>query len=258
LEKENRMNDLALIAIGLGLGLALALVAVMVYALYRAAQQMRHSASQMLALGQRVESVANSLRTDLTTALSRLDAERLYSASLALSRLVKSLGLQVDTLQRTVFNQPPSPALDFTQAGMAVGTELDEEAADDAGMLANRNRWSAMGGGNVPQGANSYSGLPGDPLAGLSEEEKRWRVLEHFERKRAAAAGTPYPAAAYNPSNPLAGFTPSATPPAAGSGAYASLLEEAGGTPQPSPSPADFAGLEPEDGVELTEKSELQ
>jgi len=246
------MNDLALLSIGLGLGLALALVAVMVYVLYRAAQRLSQSASRMLVSVQRVEVVTNNLRADLTAALSRLDADRLYTASLQLQRLVKSFTLQVDTLQRTVFTQPPAPALDFSQAGMAVGTELDEEAADDARMLREVGRWQQ------PQSINQPAI---DPLANLSEDEKRRRVLEHFERRRAAAAGAPYDPG-YNPalSNPLAGFAPSSssTPPAAGSGIYASLLDEASQRPAPNPLPPDFSGMEPEDGVELSEKTELQ
>ena len=178
------MNDLALLAIGIGLGLALALVAVMVYVLFRAAQQMRQSASQMLALSQRVEGAANGLRAEVTLALSRLDADRLYTASLSLNRLVKSLSLQIDTLQRVIFTQPAGPALDFTQAGMTggvAGTGIDEEAEDDARMLREAGRWQ-----------QPLANQPlADPLAGLSEDEKRRRVLEYFERKRAVEAGFP-------------------------------------------------------------------
>ena len=131
--------------------------------------------------------------------------------------------------------------------GGVAGTGIDEEAEDDARMLREAGRWQ-----------QPLANQPlADPLAGLSEDEKRRRVLEYFERKRAVEAGFPYspPASA----NPLSGFVPStSTPPAAGSGIYTSLLDEAGRTPQPPPVPTDFSGLEPEEGVELTAKTELQ
>ena len=241
------MNDLALIAIGLGLGLCLTLVAVMVYALFRAASRMSQSVECMIALTKHSEGTIDRLRTDLTAALSRLDAERLYSASIGLQRLVKSLGLQVDTLQRTVFAQPAGPALDFTPTGMG----LDEEAVDDARMLAERARWQ--------QSANP----PVDPLAGLTEQEKAVRVQQFFERRRQEQAAAGQVAGQVEVAAGTMGVypwssSPSSTPPAAGSGIYSSLLEEVGQHPQPVPAPADFSGLEPEEGVELSEKTELQ
>jgi hypothetical protein len=219
----------------------------MVYLLHRAAGQVKKSAEKMLSAAARNESVTDKLRDDLTTALARVDAERLYSVSLSLQRLVKSFSNQVDQLQRAVFAQPASSALDFSQAGMAAGlagTELDDEAADDARMLADRARWQAAA---IPAGATGSNPLA-DPLANLSEEDKSRRVMEYFERRRAVAAGFPY----VEPSP-----SPVSTPPAAGSGAYASLLEEASQRPQPTLSPHDFSGLEPEEGVDLSEKGEL-
>ena len=255
----NSLNDLALIAIGIGFGLCLAAVAGMVYVLERAAQRMSRSAERMIALAQHSEGVIDRLRSDMINALSRLDAERLYSASINLQRLVKSLAIQVDTMQRALFTQPPAPALDFTPAGMG----LDEEAEDDARMLADRARWQSAG---QPQPAKQSPLDPlADPLAGLTEEEKRIRVHQFFERRRqeqaAAATGATGGAtigsyAAGNPYPP--GFVPSSTPPAAGAGIYSSLLDEAVRGPQPSTQPpADFSGLEPEAGVELDDKGEL-
>ena len=242
------MNDLALLSIGLGLGLALALVAILCAAMFWTTWKQREQtriAQKFLThlLEQNTQAIA-ALRGDVAAALSRLDAERLYSASINLQRLVKSLALQVDTLQRTVFHQPAGPALDFSQAGMQAGTNLDEEAEDDTRMLREAGRWQP------PPASPSNPNLPpADPLAGLPEEERAKRVLEYFERKRAAAAGFPYLAES---------FPSPSTPPAAGSGAYASLLDEASQRPQPSPSPADFSGMEPEEGVELVDKGELQ
>jgi len=250
---NSTMNDLALLAIGIGMGLALALVAVMVYSLYRLVTQFRSSAAALLA---RVhEALAadkfsmDQLRGEVTLALSRVDAERLYSASLTLNRLVKSLASQVDTLQRALFAQPPAPAIDWTSPG----TGLDDEAADDARMLAERARWQP-----ISQPASQPTNQPPpDPLVSLTEEEKSLRVQQFFERRRAeqAAAGMTVGSGAYQPFT--GSVLPPSTPPAAGSGIYSSLLDEAGQRPQPPSQPADFSGLEMEEGVELSGKGEL-
>ena len=234
IELNQSMNDLALLAVGMGAGLALALVAVMVYALYRTASAF--SASVTSALARASDALVTSklsmdqLRGEVTLGLSRLDAERMYTTSLSLQRLVKSLTIQVDTLQKALFAQPAQPALDFTQTGMG----LDDEAVEDAARYASPLR------------------PPDDPLAGLTEAEKAVRVQQFFERRRQEQA--------------LAGQTGSATgglafgystPPAAGAGIYSSLLDEVNQHPAPVPPPPDFSGLEPEEGVEWQEKGEL-
>jgi hypothetical protein len=255
MNQTQTMNDLALLAIGAGGGLCIALIACMVYLLHRTTSSFRAAVSASLAnCAQQLAAnrlAADHLRADLTAALSRLDSERLFAASLQLQRLVKSFSIQVDTMQRALFAQPASPALDFSQAGMSAGlagTELDEEAVDDARMLAERNRW-AVGAASQPLNQPAA-----DPLANLSEEDKQRRVLEYFERRRAQTAGFPYP----YPSNlPSSGSVPSSTPPVAGSGIYSSLLDEASQIPRPSHPLPDFSGMEPEEGVELVDKGEL-
>lgn len=251
---NSTMNDLALLAIGIGFGVGIALIAAMVYALYSANVQLRRdTASSHKTISdwlQKNYSENTKLRLEVTTALSRLDAERLYDASVSLQRLVKSLALQVDTMQRAIYAQPAQPAIDFTAGGMS------EEAEDDARMLAERNRWAAIAQQQAPgTGIGRPEEQINDPLAGLSPEERRLRTLEYFEKRRAAAAGFPY-----QPASQFAdqfASQPASTPPAAGSGAYASLFDLANQIPPPPAQPVDFSGLEPEEGAELTEKGEF-
>lgn len=239
------MNDLALICIGAGLGLVLALVAVMTYGLYSAnIQSRRDTAASHKTIAdwlQKNYAENTRLRLEVTTALSRLDAEQLRASSLAIQRSAKLLAGQVDQLQKVVFAQPPSPAIDFTPSGM------EDEAEDDARMLADRARWQAATGQSGP-----FNQPAVDPLVNLSEEDKNRRVLEYFERQRAARAGFPY-----GPATHPDQFNTASTPPAAGSGAYAYLLDEASQIPPVRPPAPDFSGMEPEEGVELTEKGEL-
>jgi hypothetical protein len=246
------MNDLALLAIGLFGGFLLAVIAVLVYVLWSSARKMQHSLGVFFntipTLRDSISNSVDKLRGDVSVGLSKMDAEKMYAASIQLQRLVKSLGQQVDTMQKALYAQPPAPAIDWTPAG----TGLDEEAADDARMIAERNRWAAMSG----VGAGGIGRHPedqlNDPLAGFSDDEKRQRTLEYFERRRAAQAGFPYP-----PASPASPFSPASTPPAAGSGAYASLLDEAASQPPAFHPAADFSGIEPEEGVELVDKGEL-
>lgn len=243
------MNDLALLAIGIGFGLALSLVAIMTYVLWTSARKMQHDIGVFIqtvpALRDQIASALDKLRGEVSVGLAKMDAERLYSASINLQRLVKSLGMQVDTMQKAVFAQPPSPAIDWTPPG----TGLDTEAEDDARMLADRARWRQETSQPAYQPVGYPAGYPpaADPLANLSEEDKSRRVLEYFERQRAARAGYPYPAS-----------QPDSTPPTAGSGAYASLLDEANRQPVLTPLPPDFSGMEPEEGVDLIAKGELE
>lgn len=246
------MNDLALLAIGLGLGLVLAVVVGLCGSMIWSASKQRKQtldAQQYLThhLDRNTQAMT-LLRSDISAALSKLDAERLYSSSVAIQRSAKSLALQVDQLQKVVFAQPASPAIDFTTAGLG----MDAEAEDDARMLAENNRWRQAAQTNPPV----YDGMPsrfgvGDNLDGLSEEEKSRRVLEYFEKRRAARAGFPYADV------PLASGSISA-PPTAGSGAYASLLEEAASRPPAPVIAPDFSGTELEEGIDLVGKGELE
>ncbi|MDE2103576.1 MAG: hypothetical protein KGL39_40425 [Patescibacteria group bacterium] len=242
------LNDLALLSIGIGFGAAICLVAVLVYALYRTASSFSRTVNASLKLAAD-QLAANKLaiqqmQSNVNFALSRLDAEALRASSLAIQRAAKTLGGQVDQLQKVVFAQPAAPALDFSPQGLG----MDVEAEDDARLIdEQRSRWQPS-----PLPPQSFTAPPADPLAGLSEEEKRRRTLEYFERRRAAQAGFPYPAAG------AADYAAPSAPPTAGSGIYASLLEEAASRP-PAPSPApDFSGTELDSEVDLVGKGELE
>lgn len=215
------MNELALIAIGAAFGLALALVAVMVYALVTTATGFRRTVNASLTkvadeLAAQKMSL-NVLRADISASLSRMDAERLYEASLAVQRSAKSLSAQITTLQKVVFAQP---AIDTGPETFGI----EDEAEDDARMLAEQARWA---------------GQP-DPLAGLSEEEKNRRVQQFFQNR---------------PRGGISHF--GSAPPTAGAGAYASLLEEAQQRVPPTPPPGDFDDANGEDGLDLSGKGEL-
>lgn len=226
------LNDLALLAIGIGFGLALALVAVMVYFLYRASREIAHNGEQIAHVLAAQTETMNRTRSEVTAMLQKIDAERLYAASLAIQRASKSLSAQVSTLQSVIFAQPASPALDFSPGG------LDEEAADDAAAQA----WL---GRQQP---------PPSPLSSLSEEEQAARVQQFFERRRqpGGAYGSPDPYIV----PPAAG----AAPPAFGSGAYSTLAEQAAAaiTPPRPPVAEDFDTAAGEAGLDLTEKGELE
>lgn len=233
------MNDLALLAIGIGFGLVLALVAAMTYSLYSSARALRQDLAA--AVANLTTAAANSaqsiqqLRHDLTAALARLDGDRIYAASVSLQRTAKSLAATTHSLEHAILAQSSSPAIDTSFTGM---TALDEEAADDARMLAERGRWQASSGHPDPL----------NPLAGLSEEEKQRRVAEFF-RQRAQVAQQDI-------SN-LASFSSLSSPPAPGSGAYASLLDLAAQQPPVAKPAPDFSTFDEEGGVDLAAKGEL-
>jgi hypothetical protein len=253
------MNELALILIGLILGLSLALVAGLTYALWTSARSLRQTVTAALADSSAALAAStlatDKLRGEVSLSLSRMDAERLYAASLSIQRASKSLAGQVGVLQKTLFAAAPAPALDFAPSSPPDAFGLDDEALDDARMVQERARWQQAGqaGGAV---------APLDPLAGLTDAEKSLRVQQYFERRRAAGEGNPL---AYPPTYPPT--YPPSTPPAPGSGAYSSLLDDVALRPTPTPPPADFpdlAGFDGSDGMGglseavLTDKGELE
>jgi hypothetical protein len=226
------MNDLALIAIGFLLGLVLAVVAVLAFALWREASMQRtesknyatlildHFKASRNALDMfRRENTMQieKLRSEVALALSRMDAERLHDASLAIQRSSKQMSAAVATLTKAIYAQP---AIDTGPETFGI----EDEAADDARMLAEQNRWAAQP----------------DPFAGLTEEEKNARVQQYFQNRQR---------------NGISHF--GSAPPAAGAGAYASLLEEAQQVAPPMKPMADFDDMAAEDGLDLSGKGEL-
>lgn len=218
------MNDLALLAIGAGFGLALALIAVMVYGVWTTASGFRRTVNASLA--KVAESLAaqnavvDKLRAEVSLALSRMDAERLYEASLAVQRSSKAMGSAVATLTKAIYAQPAAPAFDLADPMAGI----EDEAEDDARVMAEQSRWAQP-----------------DPLAGLSEEEKNRRVHEFFQNRQRDAGINRF----------------GSSPPTAGAGAYASLIEEAQQSAPPTKPPADIHD-EPDDAPwELDGKGEL-
>lgn len=245
----NSLDILALLAIGGGLGLVLALVAVMVYAIYHLAATLRRTASRSLAQVAEVlkaqEMAISHLRTEVSQALARVDAERLYAASLAIQRASKSLGAQTAELQRVLFAQPGhAPALDLAGGldyGMSAGMEPEDE----------------INSGSV------------DPLAGLTPDEREQRVQQFFAARNRERVGRPGSGNQQDIRSVagMAAGTGTGAPPAFGSGAYAALAEEAARlqSAAPIPVPADFSGvvtdagdgMDSPEGVDLSDKGEL-
>lgn len=231
------LNDLALLAIGAFLGGALFLIAAMCaalcYSTYKQREQTKVAQTYLTHLLEQNTVAQGQLRSDVTLALSRMDAERLYDASLAIQRASKSLNSQVSLLNKAVFAQNPlGPGLDLTTPPLPESFTMDDEAADDERMLREAGRWDGGPRNHLV-----------DPLAGLSEEEKNFRVQQFFERRRKAQAGAPM--------SPIADIHP------VGESAYSALFDaakERQDNPQP-PALPDLGGVEAE---ELTDKGELQ
>jgi hypothetical protein len=215
------MNDLALIAIGAILGMALALTAVMVYSLWITASGFKRTVNAALAESTKAltaqNAIVDKLRSEVALALSRMDAERLYEASLAVQRSSKAMAGAVATLTKAIYAQP---AIDTGPETFGI----EDEAEDDARMIAEHQRWAGA-----------------DPLAGLSEEEKNRRVQMFFENRRRTQQG---------------GISHlGSSPPVAGAGAYASLLDTQ--EPAPAKPPADFDDMMGEENGALDDKGEF-
>lgn len=278
------MNTLAILAIGCGFGLALSLTAVMVYLLHRAAaslttgvtgklETVRLALSQQSLALEHAKGELAEIKQQVLSALSRLDADQLQRSSLSIQRAARTLGLQVETLQKALFAStasnltglPPSPGIDLSPEAFG----LDEEAAEDARMMQERERWRAIGRAEAMEtvqwqqqtssppdlrtGSPANYPSTADPFADLSPDEKAARVNQFFsQRRREAAAANPY--GIYSPGSP---------PVTVGRGAYHTLEEEVTAqmplSPAPSPGPPDFtaADLASEPDVTLTEKGEL-
>lgn len=161
------MNELALIAIGAVIGASLCLVsgvgALMLWSVYRIRKDNEAVTKGIVTLLQQNAVAMDKLRGEVGLSLSRMDAERLYEASLAIQKSAKSLSVQVAALNKAVFAGAPQ-GLDVTNPEFT----LADEAEDDARMIGERNRWAS----------------------GLSEEDQAKAVNDFFAtRRRAAQAG---------------------------------------------------------------------
>ncbi len=132
------MNDFALIAIGLLFGIVLAVVAVAAaFLFYTAIHMRRESAEAKKEVSAAVKSntaAIDKMRGEVALALGQMDAQRIYESSVAILGAKKELNSVVSQLKKIVYaSVPAEPA----QQGFA----MDEEAADDARMLEERDRW---------------------------------------------------------------------------------------------------------------------
>ncbi len=137
------MNDLALIVIGLLFGLVLAVVSGAAGFLFYTAVQMRKENADTQRQTSSViadnTSAIDRMRGEVSTALTQMDAQRLYEASVAVQKNSKQLSQIIGHLNRIVFSVPT----DTPSMPQMPGFNLEDEASDDARMLEERNRWLA-------------------------------------------------------------------------------------------------------------------
>lgn len=202
---------IAILAIGLfGLlfGILMALVGVMAYALHRSAVDIKQVAQQSADLVAKVISqntqTIDKLRGEVALSLSRMDADRLHDAATQIQTGAKALGQQTATLSRLIFAAAGQSALaPGTLAGfpdpapMDSSFSMEDEALDDATMLAERTRWQR---GQAGQAAGAMAADPTprwgapppsplniplpDAFAGLTENQIKQRIAAFYERRR--------------------------------------------------------------------------
>ncbi len=203
---------LALAAFGLFFGCLLALLGVAAALLYQAATRLCTEHTKMLDAVTQSSAAANSLRLDMLSALAKFDPDRLHEASQMIQRGAQSLATQTQSLGKLLYASAASSAAGINQLFDPLGNPqprsqesfgLDDEAADDARMLAERARWAASGAGwagSPPPTSLSYaeeltdpgaqsSAIPPDPFAGLSHEDRQ-RALDKFWAERRAGVHT--------------------------------------------------------------------
>jgi len=228
-------TTLALVVIGLfGLlfGVLLALLGILAYSLYKSSADQRQS---ILLWRQEIGRVVSDtsattdrLRLDLLAALSKFDADRLYEASQVIQQGAAHLAAQVQTLGKVFYASaagtaagidamfdPLSPQSGSSGGGggypgqfqpqrpLAPGFTMEDEAADDARMLRERNRWSSAGGayGGTPPPTSlsfaeeltdlgaSQAAAPPDPFAGLTQAERQSALDRFWAERRAGLHG---------------------------------------------------------------------
>lgn len=119
------MNTFSLILVGILIGslffLTLAAVAVMAYTSWRQREDMHQSTSKLALMMNRSNAIASQLRSDVTSALAAMDANRLHDASIAIQLGARKLDHAVTTLNKVIF------AAGMGDAGMGLtGQDLDE------------------------------------------------------------------------------------------------------------------------------------
>ena len=140
------MNELATLVIGMIFGGGILLMALAAAFLFWTAVQMRKESGDSkkeTTAAIKANTVAiEKMRSEVALALSQMDAQRLYEASVGIQKVNKKLSESVTQLNKVVFAATP-PGLDMSGINTP-GFNLDEEAQDDARMIAERNRWLAQ------------------------------------------------------------------------------------------------------------------
>lgn len=141
------MNDLALIAIGLLFGIVLAVVMIAAAFLFWTAIQMRKEASEAKrdvakAMRECTQAITE-IRIEVANSLAKLNPDRVDEAYAGIVKSHRTLSGIVGQLNKIVFAA--------VQPEMPTGFAMDDEAADDARMLAERNRWMAQQAPEVSQ-----------------------------------------------------------------------------------------------------------
>lgn len=134
------MNDLALIAIGLLFGIVLAVVMIAAAFLFWTAIQMRKEASEAKrdvakAMRECTQAITE-IRIEVANSLAKLNPDRVDEAYAGIVKSHRTLSGIVGQLNKIVFAA--------VTPEMPTGFAMDDEAADDARMLAERNRWMAQ------------------------------------------------------------------------------------------------------------------
>lgn len=126
------MNQFALVSLGLLFGLLLAIVAAGIAALayftYLTRRDLASQRQTLLSATASLLTATGSLKSDVTLALSSLDADRLHAASQTIQRNATTLANAVNTLSKLVYAQQPQldPSdPDYTR-GMDVARSLDQ------------------------------------------------------------------------------------------------------------------------------------
>jgi len=172
------MNELAVLVIGMIFGGGILLMALAAAFIFYTAVQMRKDSSDAkkeTTSALKANTVAiDKMRGEVALALSQMDAQRLYEASVAIQKASKLLISTASQLNKVVYAATP-PEIPVEQ-----GWNLDEEAAEDARISAERNRW----------------------LAGQAPDEIDPKAVQDFfaqrqKRNGVFGVGTPPPTTAY-------------------------------------------------------------
>jgi hypothetical protein len=124
------MESLAFSLIGLVFGIVLCLIAFSAFLLYRAARDLRGQASlqdtRLVQLLTQNSQEIHALKTEVSAALTKLDAAQLHEAALSIQRSALRLARAVGMLHKLAFAQEGAPGI--------AAAELDE--ADFEGLPA--------------------------------------------------------------------------------------------------------------------------